>query len=143
MIPEIEPATAADAPAVIALWHACGLTRPWNDPASDFALALREAQSSVLVARGEGGIIGSAMVGFDGHRGWIYYLAVAPEARRSGLGRALMAAAEGWLRAHGAPKLQLMVRCDNTAALGFYETFGLTRQDVVVLGRFLADGDEA
>jgi hypothetical protein len=61
MIPEIEPATAADAPAVIALWHACGLTRPWNDPASDFALALREAQSSVLVARGEGGIIGSAI----------------------------------------------------------------------------------
>lgn len=143
MTPEIEPATASDASAVIALWHACGLTRPWNDPASDFALALREAQSSVLVARGEGGITGSAMVGFDGHRGWIYYLAVAPEARRSGLGRALMAAAERWLRERGAPKLQLMVRGDNTAALGFYEALGLARQDVVVLGRFLAEeGDE-
>lgn len=138
MTPEIEHATAADASAVIALWHACGLTRPWNDPASDFALALREAQSSVLVARGEGGITGSAMVGFDGHRGWIYYLAVAPAARRSGLGRALMAAAERCLRERGAPKLQLMVRGDNTAALGFYEALGLARQDVVVLGRFLA-----
>lgn len=140
MIPEIEPATAADAAAVIALWHACGLTRPWNDPATDFALALREAQSSVLVVRGEGGITGSVMVGFDGHRGWVYYLAVAPAARRSGLGRALMTAAEAWLHARGAPKLQLMVRGDNTAALGFYEALGLARQDVVVLGRFLADG---
>ncbi|MFA6122586.1 GNAT family acetyltransferase [Sphingomonas sp.] len=143
MTPEIEPATAADAPAVIALWHACGLTRPWNDPATDFALALGGAVSTVLVARGEGGVTGSVMVGFDGHRGWIYYLAVAPAARRSGLGRALMTAAERWLRAHGAPKLQLMVRGDNTDALGFYETLGLARQDVVVLGRFLADGDEA
>ncbi|MDX5984283.1 GNAT family acetyltransferase [Sphingomonas echinoides] len=139
MTPEIELATAADASAVIALWHACGLTRPWNDPATDFALALGGAASTVLVARGDGGVTGSVMVGFDGHRGWVYYLAVASEARRSGLGRALMAAAERWLRECGAPKLQLMVRGDNTAALGFYEALGLARQDVVVLGRFLAD----
>lgn len=139
MTSEIETATPDDTPAVIALWHACGLTRPWNDPAADFALALREQQSSVFVARVEGGIIGSVMVGFDGHRGWVYYLAVAHEARGAGVGRALMAAAERWLRERGAPKLQLMVRGDNAAALGFYEALGLARQDVVVLGRFLAD----
>ena len=88
---------------------------------------------------GQGGLAGSVMVGFDGHRGWVYYLAVAPDRRRSGLGRVLMAAAEAWLRARGAPKIQLMVRADNEAALGFYEALGLERQQVVTLGRFLKD----
>ena len=78
------------------------------------------------------------MVGCDGHRGWVYYLAVAPERRRSGLGRTMMDAAEAWLRERGAPKIQLMVREDNEAALGFYEALGLERQKVVTLGRFLA-----
>jgi ribosomal protein S18 acetylase RimI-like enzyme len=77
------------------------------------------------------------MTGFDGHRGWVYYLAVAPDRRREGLGRQLMAAAEAWLRDRGAPKLQLMVRTGNAEALGFYEALGLERQAVVTLGRFL------
>lgn len=134
----IEPATPADAAAVTALWHACGLTRPWNDPAADFALALGDAAATVLVARRGAVIAGSVMVGFDGHRGWVYYLAADPNARRIGLGRALMEAAEAWLRARGAPKLQLMLRSENSAALGFYQALGLERQDVVVLGRFLS-----
>ncbi|MEG3175757.1 GNAT family acetyltransferase [Sphingomonas sp. RB3P16] len=129
----------ADAAAVIALWQACGLTRPWNDPAVDFALALGEGNATILLARDGGTVVGSVMVGFDGHRGWVYYLAVAPDARGRGLGRALMAAAEHWLRERGAPKVQLMVRGDNVAALGFYAALGLARQDVVVLGRFLPD----
>ncbi|RYD84603.1 MAG: GNAT family N-acetyltransferase, partial [Sphingomonadales bacterium] len=83
--------------------------------------------------------VGSAIAGFDGHRGWVYYLAVSPDARRGGLGRALMAAAEDWLRERGAPKIQLMVRGSNADALGFYEALGFERQDVVVLGRFLRD----
>lgn len=142
--PPVE-AREADAPAVIALWEACGLTRPWNDPQADFALALAAPGSTILIVRGEGGgagqggLAGSVMVGFDGHRGWVYYLAVAPDRRRSGLGRVLMAAAEAWLRARGAPKIQLMVRADNEAALGFYEALGLERQQVVTLGRFLKD----
>lgn len=135
----IEAATSEDREAVVALWRDCGLTRPWNDPDADFALALAGATSAVLVARGDGGLTGSVMVGFDGHRGWVYYLAVAPAARRIGQGRALMAAAETWLRARGAPKLQLMVRGSNAEALGFYEALGLERQDVVTLGRFLTD----
>jgi ribosomal protein S18 acetylase RimI-like enzyme len=134
----IEPAIASDSAAVVALWHACGLTRPWNDPEADFALAQGGGASTVLVAREEG-IEGSVMVGFDGHRGWVYYLAVAPDQRRTGLGRALMAAAEDWLRTRGAPKLQLMVREDNSAALDFYESLGLERQKVVTLGRFLKE----
>lgn len=138
-----EPAQAADGAQVIALWQACGLTRPWNDPAADFALALKGSTSTVLIVRDgddrTGAIVASVMVGFDGHRGWVYYLAVHPDARRGGLGRALMAAAEDWLRGQGAPKIQLMVRDDNSAALDFHAVLGLERQGVVTLGRFLKD----
>jgi len=133
----IEAALEADADAVVALWQACGLTRPWNDPAGDFRRALEGVTSAILVLREGEGIAASVMAGFDGHRGWVYYLAVAPDRRRAGLGRALMDAAEAWLRDRGAPKLQLMVRDDNEAALGFYEALGLERQTVVTLGRFL------
>ena len=132
-------AEAADSEEVIALWEACGLTRPWNDPAADFARAVAGAASAVLLLREGGALAASVMVGCDGHRGWVYYLAVAPMRQRSGLGRAMMDAAEAWLRTRGAPKLQLMVREDNAAALGFYEALGLERQQVVTLGRFLGD----
>lgn len=139
----IEDARASDQEAVTALWHDCGLTRPWNDAAADFALALSGETSTVLVARdateGGVGIDASIMVGFDGHRGWVYYLAVAPKRQRGGLGRALMAAAEDWLRARGCPKIQLMVRENNAAALGFYAALGLEPQKVVTLGRFLTE----
>jgi ribosomal protein S18 acetylase RimI-like enzyme len=134
-----ETAQAADAEHVVALWEACGLTRSWNDPAADFALALATPTSIVLVIRAGDAIIGSVMVGFDGHRGWVYYLAVDPRAQRGGLGRKLMAAAEEWLRGQGVPKIQLMVRDDNRAALDFYANLGLERQDVVTLGRFIKE----
>jgi ribosomal protein S18 acetylase RimI-like enzyme len=130
-------ADAADANDVIALWGACGLTRPWNDPAADFARAVAGPASAILLLREGDALVASVMLGFDGHRGWVYYLAVAPERRLAGLGRTMMDAAEAWLRARGAPKIQLMVREDNGAALGFYEALGLERQKVVTLGRFL------
>jgi ribosomal protein S18 acetylase RimI-like enzyme len=130
-------AEAADSDEIIALWHACGLTRPWNDPAADFARAIAGPASAVLLLREGDVLAASVMLGVDGHRGWVYYLAVAPERRRAGLGRAMMDAAEAWLRERGAPKIQLMVREDNEAALGFYESLGLERQKVVTLGRFL------
>ncbi len=133
----IRAATAQDAAAVIALWKACELTRPWNDPQADFTRALEGKLSDILVAYQGDALAGTLMAGFDGHRGWIYYLATAPAARRQGIGRALMQAAETWLRERGAPKIQLMVREDNDAALGFYESLGLERQKVVTLGRFL------
>jgi len=139
----ITKARSEDRDAVVALWRACGLTRPWNDPDADFDRALAAVDATVLLARRSDAIIGGVMTGYDGHRGWVYYLAVAPDRRRGGLGRALMAAAEAWLRARGAPKIQLMVRGDNAAALGFYEALGLERQDVVTLGRFITgDGSD-
>ncbi|MEG3146310.1 GNAT family acetyltransferase [Sphingomonas sp. RT2P30] len=133
----VESAQPPDAAMVIPLWQACGLTRPWNDPRADFDRAIAGATSTILVVRDAGSIIASVMVGDDGHRGWIYYLAVAPDRRRSGLGRAMMAAAEAWLRERGAPKLQLMVREGNAEALAFYAALGLEPQPVVTTGKFL------
>ena len=133
----IAPLGIADIPALVALWEACGLTRPWNDPERDARLAIGGATSVILGLRDAGALIASVMTGFDGHRGWVYYLAVAPDRRRAGLGRTMMEAAEAWLRDRGAPKLQLMVRTDNADALGFYEALGLEPQRVVTLGRFL------
>lgn len=133
----IAAAGAADAAAIVALWHACGLTRPWNDPDADFARALNGATSTILVARQGEVPVGSVMVGHDSHRGWLYYLAVQPEQQGRGIGTALFDAAECWLRTRSVPKLQLMVRRDNAAALAFYDRIGLEQQEVVVLGRFL------
>lgn len=133
----IEEAAADDREDVVALWHAAGLTRPWNDPAADFDRAVAGDTSAILMVREGGALLGTAMVGEDGHRGWVYYLAVAEAARGRGHGRALMAAAESWLRARGSPKLQLMVRTGNDAAIGFYRALGLEPQPVVTLGRFL------
>jgi ribosomal protein S18 acetylase RimI-like enzyme len=130
-------ATSGDAPLVIALWHACGLTRPWNDPQSDFNLALETATATILLARDGAAVVGSVMIGFDGHRGWVYYLATHPDRQRQGIGRTLMAAAEDWLRAQAAPKIQLMVRDDNAAALGFYAALGYDVQGVATLGKRL------
>jgi ribosomal protein S18 acetylase RimI-like enzyme len=133
----IAPLGLGDIPALVALWEACGLTRPWNDPSRDARLAITGATSAILGLHDGDTLVASVMTGFDGHRGWVYYLAVAPDRRREGLGRLLMAAAEAWLRERGAPKLQLMVRTSNEEALGFYEALGLERQEVVTLGRFL------
>lgn len=133
----IAPLGPDDIPALIALWEACGLTRPWNDPRLDARLAIEGATSAILGLRDGDALIASVMTGFDGHRGWIYYLAVASDRRREGLGRRLMEAAETWLRQQGAPKLQLMVRSSNEEALAFYRDLGLERQEVVTLGKFL------
>jgi len=134
---ELAEAGGDDRDAVIALWQEAGLTRPWNDPAADFDRAAQGAASAILLLRDGTALLGTAMVGDDGHRGWVYYLAVAESARGQGHGRALMAAAEAWLRARGCPKLQLMVREGNDAAIGFYRALGLEVQPVVTLGRFL------
>jgi len=121
------------------LWEACGLTRPWNAPTADFARAVAGEHAAILVSRAGDAIAASVMVGEDGHRGWVYYLAVAPERRRAGLGAFMMRAAEEWLRARDVPKIQLMVREGNDEALAFYAALGLERQPVVTLGRFLKD----
>ena len=122
----------------VALWHASGLTRPWNDPHADLRRARTGPCSTVLAALDEDDLLlGTAMVGYDGHRGWVYYLAVRPESQRSGLGRALMQASETWLRGRSVPKVNLMVRTTNSAVIAFYEALDYKNGGVVVLGKFL------
>lgn len=119
--------------AIIDLWTRCGLTRPWNDPLSDIDLALAADNSTVLVARVGASIAGAAMTGHDGHRGTIYYLGVDPEARRGGVGRALVRAAETWCAGFGIPKLNLLVRMENLGVLAFYEALGYLPTNCVSL----------
>ncbi len=114
----------ADIPAVTALWHASGVARPWNDPATDIAFARKGPHSTVLVGERNGTVVATAMVGQDGHRGWVYYVAADPELQRTGLGRSIMTAAETWLKARGIWKVQLLVRADNAKAKAFYERLG-------------------
>ncbi|HMN74078.1 MAG TPA: GNAT family acetyltransferase [Rhodoblastus sp.] len=121
--------------AAVALWEACGLTRPWNDPRADIALALGKPSSTVLAGRIDERLVATAMTGSDGHRGWVYYLAVAPDRRRSGFGAAMMQAAADWLGARGVPKLHVMIRSENLAVAAFYERLGYARSDTVTMAR--------
>lgn len=122
----------------VTLWEECALTRPWNDPHTDLSRALGGPSSTVLAALEQDQLIGTVMVGHDGHRGWVYYLAAAPERRGEGIGRALMDAAEAWLLERDVPKIQFMVRADNHPVTDYYRHLGYERQDVTVLGRRLA-----
>jgi ribosomal protein S18 acetylase RimI-like enzyme len=134
---DIRDIVDADIPEVIALWNASGISRPWNDPVRDIAFARRNEHSTVLVGREGDQIVASAMVGEDGHRGWVYYVAIAPERQRSGLGRTMMQAAEDWLIKRGVWKVQLLVRGDNTQATNFYEQLGYRDTRSVCLQKIL------
>jgi ribosomal protein S18 acetylase RimI-like enzyme len=123
--------------AAIAIWDEAGLLRPWNDPQADAALALRGADSTILAARYDEKLIATAMVGHDGHRGWVYYLAVVRALRRRGIGAELMREAEQWCIGRGVPKLQLMVRGENIEVVRFYAALSYGKSDVVVLAKWL------
>jgi ribosomal protein S18 acetylase RimI-like enzyme len=131
----------ADIATVIALWQRCGLTRPWNDPAADIALARRGPNSAVLVGRDGGSTVASVLVGHDGHRGWAYYVAVDPDQRHQGNGRIIMNAAEDWLRQRGIEKLQLLVRPDNAKVQAFYQSLDYLEQERIIYAKWL-DGRE-
>lgn len=133
-IAEIEDADVDD---VIALWRRCGSTRDWNNPAADIALARKEINSTILLGRDGNDLVASVLVGHDGHRGWVYYVTVDPDRRFKGYGRAIMDAAENWLRARGIEKLQLMVRGDNAKVHAFYQSIGYYDQDRVVFAKWL------
>jgi len=123
--------------AVIGLWGACGLTRPWNEPRRDLDFARGKMSSEILVAERNDRIIATVMAGHDGHRGTIYYLAVDPSEQGNGLGRQGVAAAESWLKARGVWKVNLLVRSENAKVLGFYQILGYAPNDVVSLGRWI------
>ena len=139
---DVRELTATERDAVVRLWDDAGLTRPWNDPAADFDRALAGAQSAVLGVFDDATLAGSVMVGDDGHRGWVYYLAVDVVHRRHGAGAVLMAAAESWMLSRGVTKVNLMVRHSNQAALGFYANLGYVDDEVTVLSRRLSDAPQ-
>ena len=131
-----------DEQAVIALWRDCGLTRPWTDPGRDIARKLTEQAELFLVGVHADALIATAMVGFDGHRGWINYLAVAPAFQGKSFGRQMVQEAERLLIARGCPKLNLQVRSSNTKAIAFYRKLGYAQDEVVCFGRRLIADDE-
>jgi ribosomal protein S18 acetylase RimI-like enzyme len=137
----------ADEDAVVALWSACGLTRPWNDPHRDIARKLTTQPELFLVVTGTGtdtgtetkrhSLLATAMIGYDGHRGWVSYLAVDPAHRGQGYARALMSEAERLLIERGCPKIMLMVRADNRSVIEFYEGLDYALDTTVVMGKRL------
>lgn len=137
----IAPIGDTDVEDVTRLWQRCGLTRPWNDPVADIALATKGQNATVLVGRVGASIAAAVLVGHDGHRGWVYYVAVDPDCRHRGYGRAIMAAAEQWLRGHGIEKLQLLVRRDNGQVQRFYQSQGYSKQERIIYAKWL-DGRE-
>ena len=133
----IRPFQIADQESVVALWTECGLTRPWNNPHLDIARKLTVQPELFIVAIVNDAVVGTAMIGFDGHRGWVYYLAVKPTQQRKTIGSALMAEAEQLLSQLGCPKICLMVRSSNTSVVEFYKELGYAQDDVVTLGKRL------
>lgn len=130
-----------DADEVVALWASAGLIRPWNDPYLDIERKKGVQRDLFLVAVEGDRLVGAGMAGYDGHRGWVSYLAIAPDARREGIGRALMAEFESRLLALGCPKIGLQVREGNADALAFYAALGFTADTVVSLGKRLIPDD--
>lgn len=139
VLARIRPATDDDFDAIAALWGKAGLTRPWNDPAADLERCRDTPTAELFVAELGGAVVGSVMAGHDGHRGWLYYLAVDPEVQRNGLGRRLMRRAETWLKRAGAPKVQLMVRTDNAPVRAFYDALGYAESGVTTFEKWFYD----
>ncbi len=131
--------TLQDQAAVIALWQACGLTRAWNDPAQDIARKLTVQPELFLVGASNEEVIASVMAGYEGHRGWVNYLAVSPTYQRQSYARQLMREVERLLRERGCPKINLQIRSSNAAVIAFYRHIGYAQDDVVSMGRRLID----
>jgi len=140
MQPTIRPIEDRDIEIVVALWDAAGVSRPWNDPVWEIAFARSGPHSTVLVAEAAGSVVATAMIGEDGHRGWIYYLAASPDRHGQGLGRAMMEAAEAWLAGRGVRRINLLIRNENAAVQGFYTHLGYRDTDTVCFQKVLDPG---
>ena len=130
-----------DEDAVVELWERCGLTRAWNDPRKDIRRKLAVRPDLLLVGEVDGELVATAMAGYDGHRGWINYLAVAPVKQRKGYARRIMDEAERLLRAAGCPKINLQIRASNSGAVEFCRRIGYAPDDVVSMGKRLEKDD--
>ena len=140
---QIRPFAEGDEAQVVDLWARCGLLRPWNDPRKDIARKLRVQRELFLVGVAGDRIAATVMAGYEGHRGWINYLAVDPDQRRGGLGRAIMAEAERLLAEVGCPKINLQVRSTNAKVIECYRAIGYGTDDVVSMGKRLKNDDPA
>ncbi len=134
---QIRPFQPADAAAVVALWQRCDLTRPWNDPHADIQRKLTVQPELFFVGQHDGRLIATVMTGFDGHRGWVNYLAVDATHRNKGFGRLLMEHVERTFHHLGCPKVNLQVRSGNQAAAAFYRRLGYSAEEAVTFGKRL------
>jgi ribosomal protein S18 acetylase RimI-like enzyme len=133
----IRPFRPEDEHHVVELWRQCGLLRPWNDPRKDIATKLRYQPDLFLVGVVGSEVVAAAMAGYEGHRGWINYLAVAPERQGAGYGQAIMEHAEQLLRGLGCPKVSLLIRRENAGVTAFYSRLGYVQDDVICMGKRL------
>lgn len=133
----IRIATIQDSAGIINLWKTSNLLVHYNDPVEDIKQALSTPTSTLLAGEINENIAGTVMAGYDGHRGWIYYLAVKPEYQGNGYGRQLITAAEKWLKQQGAPKAHLLIRSNNTKVQSFYHTMGYEESDVIMMKKTL------
>ncbi len=135
----IRPFDRRDTDAVIALWQTRGLTRPWNDPLKDIERKLAVLPELFLVGELDGTVVATAMGGYDGHRGSVYYLAASEEHAGRGLGAAILGELERRLTEMGCPKINLLVRGENDGVLNFYDRLGYERHDSLSLGHRLIE----
>ena len=133
----VRPFQLSDEESVIALWQACGLIRPVNDPRKDIRRKMAVNPELFLVGILDDQVIASAMAGYDGHRGWINYLGVHPDHQRKGYARKIMDEAEKLLQQRGCPKINLQVLISNHKAIEFYQRIGFAADQVVSMGKRL------
>ena len=133
----IRPYADADQDQVVALWQICELTRPWNDPVKDIARKKQVRPEWFLVGDLDGQVIASVMFGYEGHRGWMNYLAVAPQYQSKGYAQALIETGEALLLAAGCPKISLQVRSSNAKVIAFYQSLGYAQDEAISLGKRL------
>jgi ribosomal protein S18 acetylase RimI-like enzyme len=132
---KIRPFRADDTEAVVSLWQRCALTVPWNDPYKDIERKALVQPELFLIGTIDGLVVATAMGGYDGHRGWIYYLGVDPQLRGNGFGSMIVEELESRIRALGCPKINLLVRATNTEVIKFYSRLGYRTDDVAALGK--------
>ena len=130
-------ANLTDTNQIIEIWEECELTRPWNNPVDDIKNALTTLTSCIILLYDNLQIIGTVMVGYDGHRGWIYYLAVRKKFQKKGYGKQLIEEAEKWLKEKQVPKVNLMIRNSNKVVKGFYLSIGYKDDKVITMAKWL------
>lgn len=128
---------SGDRNSIVQLWKDCGLVVPWNNPQLDIERKSEDNPEEILVGLINDDVVASAIVGYDGHRGWVYYLAVHPQHQRKGLGNQIMKYAENHLLKSGCPKINIMVRMTNLNVIKFYESIGYKKENIVTLGKRL------